>query len=817
MKKEKKKENSFFMKLSTVIVDKRNIILVFYIAAFIFSMIAKNWVSVCDDITSYLPQNTETRQGLTIMEDEFTTYATSNAMVINITYDEAESIQTQLKNLDCISTVEFDDTKKHYKNGCALFSITLTSEEGDPKTQDNYRKIRELLSDYDTYISESDSDDSAALDSEMSVVFLVVAVIIVSVLLFTSQSYAEVPVLLLTFITAAILNNGTNFFLGEISFVSNSVTTILQLALSIDYAIIMIHHYSEERNSLNQRDAVISALAKSIPEISASSLTTISGLAALMFMQFKIGFDMGICLIKAIVLSLLSVFTMMPCLLMIFGKYIDKTHHKNRVPDISSLGSVVYKLRVVVPPVFVAVIIAGYFVSSHCPYVYDLSSSKTDRQNETQIAQEMIDDTFGSENMAALVFPTGDYEKEKSLISELEKYDQVKSITGLSSVEAADGYVLTDKLTPRQFAELTDIDIELSKLLYATYATDHKDYSQLVGNMENFGVPLIDMFTFVYDLKEDGYVHFDEDIDEQLDDLHIQLDNAKNQLLGDNYSRMLIYLDLPTEGEETFAFIDTLHDICKKYYDESYIVGNSTSSYDLSASFATDNIIVSVLSILFVIIVLFFTFKSAGLPILLIAVIQGSIWINFSLPTISGNPMYFLSYLIVSSIQMGANIDYAIVISSRYMELRTKMPIKKAMRESLNFAFPTVLTSGSILASAGFLIGKLSTQTAIVSIGKTLCSGTLISMFLVMCVLPEILLLGDTIIEKTKVTINKPEIVRKETGRFIVNGRVRGYINGYVDADIRGIVRGDMSANVNVDNISAQSEKGDDDNETDGE
>lgn len=813
MKKEKNSENSFFVKLSTVIVDKRNIILVLYVAAFIFSMISKNWVAVCDDITSYLPKNTETRQGLTIMEDEFTTYATSKVMIINTTYDEAKDIETKLKDLGSVSIVAFDDSEDHYKDGCSLFDITLTTEEGDPKTQEGYSEIREILSDYDTYISESDSDDSAALDSEMNVVFLIAAVIIVSVLLFTSQTYAEVPVMILTFITAAILNTGTNFFLGEISFVSNSVTTILQLALSIDYAIIMIHHYSEEREHRKQRDAVIYALSKSIPEISASSLTTISGLAALMFMQFKIGFDMGICLIKAIALSLLSVFTMMPCLLMLFGKYIDKTHHKNIVPDISGLGSIVYKLRVIVPPIFVAVIISAYFISSHCPYVYDLSSPKTDRQNEIQIAQRMIDDTFGSENMAALVFPTGDYDKEKALIKELETYDEIVSITALSSVEASDGYVLTDKLTPRQFAELTDIDIELSKLLYATYATDHEDYSQLVGNMENFGVPLIDMFSFVYDLKEDGYVHFDSDVDEALDDLHIQLDNAKKQLSGDKYARMLVYLDLPTEGEETFAFIDTVHNICKKYYDESYFVGNSTSSYDLSTSFAKDNIVVSVLSILFVIAVLFFTFKSAGLPILLIAVIQGSIWINFSLPTITGNPMYFLSYLIVSSIQMGANIDYAIVISSRYMELRGKVPIKKAMQNSLNFAFPTVLTSGSILASAGFLIGKLSTQTAIVSIGKSLCSGTLISMFLVMCVLPEILLLGDTIIEKTKVTINTPEIVHKETGRFVVNGRVRGYINGYVDADIHGVVRGDMSANVNINNILPKSEEGETDNE----
>ena len=207
------------------------------------------------------------------------------------------------------------------------------------------------------------------------------------------------------------------------------------------------------------------------------------------------------------------------------------------------------------------------------------------------------------------------------------------------------------------------------------------------------------------------------------------------------------------EGDETFSFLDTIHEVAAKYYDTVYLVGDATSSYDLEKTFTTDNIIVSVLSVLFVILVLFFTFKSAGLPVLLIAVIQGSVWLNFSMPYITKKPIFFMSYLIVSSIQMGANIDYAIVISSRYMELKKSLPIKKAMRGTLNFAFPTVFTSGSILASAGFLIGKLSTDPTVVSIGSALCNGTLISMFLVMLVLPEILLLGDTIIEKTKFSI----------------------------------------------------------------
>lgn len=805
MKEKKEKGNSAFHKISEIIVDKRNIFFLIYIGLFIFSLFSQGWVTVCNDITEYLPEETETRRGLTLMNDEFITYATAKVMVINITYDEAEQLSEEIKELPCVTLLDFDDTEDHYKNGSALLDITLNCEAGDEATAD-YESIKNLLTDYDSYMTESDSDTSALLNQEMNIVIIIAAVIIVSVLLFTSQTYMEVPVLLLTFIAAAILNKGTNYLMGEISFVSNSVTAILQLALSIDYAIIMIHHYSEKRQFFDQRDAVVEALAESIPEISASSLTTISGLLALMFMQFRIGFDLGRCLIKSIFFSLLAVFTLMPGLLMLFGKYIDKTPHKNFVPDVSKLGNVVYKLRMVIPPIFVAVLIVGFIFSNKCPYVYDSSSAETDRKNETQISKEEIDKEFGTDNIAAVIIPSGDYDREKQMISEFESCGEVKSVTSLSSVEAMDGYVLTDRLTPRQFAELTDVDVEVCKMLYGLYAADNEDYAKLVGNIDSFGVPLIDMFMFVYDLKSDGYVSFDGDMANSLDDMYVQLDNAKKQLMGEKYSRMLLKLNVPTEGEETFAFLDKAHDIVKKYYSDYYVVGNSTSSYDLASSFAGDNILVSILTVVFVILVLFFTFKSAGLPVLLIAVIQGSVWINFSLPYLENKPMFFLSYLIVSSIQMGANIDYAIVISSRYMDVKTKKPIKEAMCETLNFAFPTVLTSGSILASAGFLIGKLSTEPAVVSIGKTLCSGTLISMFLVMGVLPEILLLGDIIIEKSKFSIKKPQIVRKETGRFLVNGRVRGYINGFVDADIHGIVRGDMTANININNIKSEDE-----------
>ena len=358
---------------------------------------------------------------------------------------------------------------------------------------------------------------------------------------------------------------------------------------------------------------------------------------------------------------------------------------------------------------------------------------------------------------------------------------------GLSNIEVMDGHTLTDALTPRQFSEMTDLDYELVCLLYTAYAAEEEAYGRIVGGLDDYAVPLMDMFFFAYDKAEEGYVDLDEEQQADLDDLYEQLDNARVQMLGENYTRMLINLNLPEEGAETFAFLQTIHREAERYYDADsvYLVGDSTSDYDLSVSFARDNIMISVLSVVFVIIVLLFTFQSVGLPILLILVIQGSIWINFSFPGMAQKPIFFLSYLIVTAIQMGANIDYAIVISSWYNELKAEMSRREAIVQALNLSFPTVLTSGSILSSAGFLIAQITTEPAIVGIGECLCRGTLISMFLVMFILPQILFLGDGIVERTRFDLKVPEVARSAHGTVYVNGRVRGRISGVVDARSR--------------------------------
>ena len=802
-----KEENETFMyKLASFIVDKRNLVFLLWIFLLIFSIFASNWVKVENDITAYLPDSTETRRGLTLMDEQFTTYGTASVMVSNITYDKAEELAEQIEAIDGVSEAAFDNTEDHYKNSSAMFSVTFDGEEDDQISIDAMDEIRAMLSDYDLSISSTvGSDSSAQLAKEMQTVTAVAAGIILLVLLFTSKAYAEIPVLVATFGAAALANSGTNFLLGTISFISNSVTIVLQLALAIDYAIILIHRYSEEHEHMESREACITALSKAIPEISSSCLTTVSGLIALAFMKFRIGGDLAMVLIKAIMFSILSVFTLMPGLIMLFSGLIDKTVHKNFVPKISAVGKFAFATKYIIPPVFVAVVCVAFVFSNKCPYCYGTTDLEHSRYSEQQLAEQKIKDTFGSNNLAALIVPSGDYETEGKLIRKLESYSQVESCMGLANIEAMDGYVLTDALTPRQFSELVDLDYEVAKVLYAAYAINEENYGEVVNGLEAYSVPLIDMFMFTYDEVDKGYVTLDDDLMDTLEDLHTTLDKALLQLKSDEYTRILVYLNLPEEGDETFDFLQTIHREAEKYYpdkaDEILLVGNSTSDYDLSSSFVTDNLIISILSALFVIIILLFTFKSAGLPVLLIAVIQGSIWMNFSFPYLENTSLFFLSYLIVNSIQMGANIDYAIVISSRYMDLKQEMPIKDAITETLNQAFPTIITSGAILAAAGILIGQLSSDGTISSIGVCLGRGTIMSIVLVMGVLPQILLLGDTIIEKTSFTIKKRERTQVSSGKIAVTGMIHGYVNGRVDAIVNGIIIGDVDAKIESKNF----------------
>lgn len=743
-------------KLAKFIIDSRKLILVVFILAACLSVYTMRLTNVESDLYHFLPEETETRRGLNAMDGEFVTYATAELMIKNISYDDALAFSQELSEIDGIRSADFDDTLEHYKSNDALISVTFAGDSEDEVST-------QALSDMETLVnSRFDADDTALytevgtdfndmLLGEMIIVGIFSVITVIILLLITSRSYAEVPVLLITFAAAAALQQGTNFLFKEISYVANSVTLILQLALAIDYAIILCNRFAEEKQQHAPYEAAIEAVSKAIPEIASSSLTTIGGLVAMTFMQFGLGGDLGKVLIKAIFISMFTVFTLTPGLLMMFGKAIEKTKHRNFMPNINFIGRFAWKTHKIVPPIFICVAVAAFFFSSMCPYSYNYSDDYPLRLNDTQKAHQEIINTFGNKNTMALIVPTGDYEKEAQMLDEIAQLDDVSSVLGIASVKVIDDYRLSDKLTIEEFSSLAELDDTTASALFVYYAARHSDYDLVQSDMRSYKIPLIDLFMFLYEVAEDGSIDISQDKLDTIESLYTQLSEAKAQLQGKNYSRMLVYSATEVQSDESYALVSEIHDIAESYYgDDVYVTGDATASRDLEESFSTDNILVSVLSAVFVVLVVMFVFRSAGLAVLLIAVIQGSIWLNFSLSYFLNNKIFFVGYLIVSAIQMGANIDYAIVVSNRYLVLRRQnVSRRKSIRLALNGALPTLLTSGSILVIAGLLIGFISTESITSVIGLVLGRGTIISLLLVLFVLPQVLVWGDRFISRT--------------------------------------------------------------------
>ncbi len=763
--KEKDKKN-MMMRIAGMIVNQRVIISLMFVAACIYCIISIPKVEIVQSLTDYLPETTETRIGLDLMEEEFLTFGTAKIMVANVTYDQAQKLAGELEEIEGISAVSFydwdeadttykdSDITDYYKDTNALLTLTFDEEEDTDLSQKAIDQVRQHLDGYESYVYTTvDKDDAAQLQEDMKMILALVAVIIFAVLLFTSGTYAEIGIFVVTFVVSAILNMGTNYWFGSVSFVTNAVGTVLQLAMSIDYAIILLHRFMEEHQKYDVVEAATVALSKAIPEISSSSLTTVSGMVALMLMQYQLGMDLGRVMSKAIIFSLITVFLLLPALIVFSAKAIEKTGHRSFVPKITWWGKLVVKTRYIVIPIYAVLVVASVFFSNQCHYIYDVNSIEAEKMNEFLSSKKKIKETFPISNTTAIIVPKGDYEKEKELIHDMEQLDVVDNVMGLANIEVDDDgtYILADSLSPREFSIVADQDINMSRMLYLLYAKENSQYSAFMKSIDELRVPLIDMVDFIYAEKQNGGLTFGSDTSADIDELYDAVCDARAQLEGENYSRIIFDLEGPVEGEETFAAIDEIRDIIHKYYKKGYVVGDSTGDYDLSESFVSDNLKISILTALFVAVILLFTFKSYALPLLLVLTIQSSIWLNFSVPYLTDSTMFFVSYLIVSAIQMGATIDYAIVITSRYMVLRETMGSKKeAIIESLNQAFPTVITSGSIMVAAGFIIGKVTTDGTISSLGTTLGRGTLISIILVMTVLPQMLLMFDKIIEKSK-------------------------------------------------------------------
>ena len=750
---------------AAAIVRWRGLFMLLFVAAAIYCGLSLSRVKVNSDLTFFLSPKTETRRGLTIMEENFVTCASEDVMVANLTFERAETLAEEIRGYEHVFSVGFDSSDAHFTSSAALFTISFDAPEDDPGVTQAREKIRALLAPYDSYTYSMDLKHfSQQLAGEMVGVVAIAAAVIAVILLFTSRSYFEVVIFFIVFVFAALLNMGTNFWLGEISMITHAIAVIMQLALAIDYAIIFSHRYQDECARFpTAREALEEALAKSILEISSSSLTTISGLVALMLMDFRLGYDLGVVLSKSIVCSLLTVFLLMPGLIMMFPRAIKKSEHRTLIPDITPWGRFLMRSRACFVWLFVLIVPLAFYGARHVDYAFSDSTVTEIVYSESRAAMRKIEQTFRRSTSVVLIVPHEDLDAEKAILEQVAAIPEVTEAMGLGSIRVDGEHVLTDRYGAREFAELLELPQETAELLFQAYGLRHEEYQALFSpGRDSYRVPLIDLFGFVFDLVDHGVVTLTDEQAARLGELREELNFAQRQLRGEHYNRMLFSVDLPVEGERSRALVEQIRAIAAPYYpqEELLVVGDITSARDLGDSYTGDSLLISVLTIVFVFAILLFTFRTVVGAAILVFVIQGSIWINFSFPYLQHVSPSFVTNMIVSAIQMGATIDYAIVLMNRFQSHKGRLPIREAMARAVNESFATVLTSGSIMTIAGLLIGLRVSDVYVSHIGLAVGRGAFCSVVLVLSVLPQLLVLLDGAVEKTRFRLS----LREEEG-----------------------------------------------------
>ena len=769
MQKKLSKISHGLKKIPEGIVKLKWVFLVLFVALSIFGAVMIPRTKINYDLTGYLPANCDSSTALELLKKEFDDKGMAYVMVKDVTPEKAGEIKTRLEKVEGVATVTYVESM-NYKNNSALYTVTLKDYDSTAGAFDAVKDVIDALSDEKAYLSgQSAFSYYTKLETEQSIMKLGIAivVIILLVMLFTSKTYFELIVLILVFGAAMAINMGTNFlFVNGISYIANLVALVLQLALSLDYSIILLHRYMEERdNGEDAKTATVTALTKGLPEILSSSLTTVAGLAALMLMTLSIGAEIGLSLAKGIVVSMATVIFFMPALLVIFDKPIQKTRHKSFVPNVTKPARAIVKARKVIVPAFLLIAILAGVAQGFNKYSFNYNSGSL-----IVAPKKVIEETgFGTLNSLVVVVPKGDAEKERQLVKYVESFDLIdkSQTTALSTInvysfidaDSSETLYLTDEVSKKDIGDLIDkipSDAGVSPLIIKPiiegWFDDYvKKYLPEGTKPSKAKVRLIDLLDFAVREKFDAISRFIGDDPEKLAYLEQikQISFAKANLESENYSRITFNINGGVEDDDVFELVKTLKSGVSDFYEERYITGESVVCYEMSEYFMKDNLMVCLFTDLFILVILLITFRNISLPIILILAIQGGIFINFAIPFLSKTSISFIGYLIISAIQMGATIDYAIVLTNRYRGIRKDFTDRyDAMAAATNAVFPTILTSGVILTATGFVMSMLSSGV-VAQLGLLLGVGTLTSIIIVLFVLPSLLLVTEKVVDKT--------------------------------------------------------------------
>ncbi len=668
-------------KFYTCVVRHRKLALTLFVAAFLVCLSLQRLVAVNYEIHDYLPADAHSTVSGEVMREEFQGgIPNARVMVRGVTIPQALEYKASIQAVDGVTAVTWlddaaditvplsmldaDTVRSYYKEDTALFTVTID----DVRLLDAVAGIRQIIGPDNAMtgnaISTAAATESTVAEVRMIAIFAVLFVF--AVLLLTTRSWLE-PLLVLGGLGIAIvINNGTNLIFGEISFVTNAAGSILQLAVSLDYSVFLIHRFEECREDApDAQSAMVDALCKSTSSILSSGLTTVIGFLALVLMRFGLGPDLGLALAKGVAIGLVTVFFFMPSLILMAYRWMDKTRHRALVPSFRWFGRTVRRISIPMVGVFAVVLVPAYLASNANTYEYGASGIFGP---ETQYGADTaaIEEVFGRSDTYVLMVPKEDMATQRALSRELQALDHV---TGILS-----------------YVDTVGAEIPLSYL-------------------------------------DEG---------------------TRSQLISEHYSRMVLSVDVPAEGEATFSLVEQMRATAEKYYPGSYyLAGQGVSTYDLKQTVTADMIKVNLLAIAAVYVVLVLTLRSLFLPLILVLSIETAIWLNLSIPYFMGSPVYYIAYLIISAVQLGATVDYAILVTDRYRENRRTLEKKAAVVKTISDVTVSILTSGSALTVVGLLMGYISSNRLLAQLGIFIGRGALFSLAIVLLVLPGLLMMFD--------------------------------------------------------------------------
>ncbi len=669
------------------------------------------------DMSKYLATDSSVKKGMEIMEDEFGENSAIIVMFDGLDAKQQLARQQELGEIKSVQNVVFDAKDERYqKDGHSKYLVTVSADTYSDDSRQVLKDIREKYGD-DAYVSGAVVDNDkmiSTLVKELPVIIAIVGVVIFIILLIMCSSWIE-PIVYLVCIGAAIgLNMGSNALLPSVSFMTFSICGLLQLGLSIDYSIMLMNRYAQEKQRVStSEDAMIRALASSFAPVSGSSVTTIVGLLALVFMSFKIGQDMGIVLAKGVFISLISIFTLLPGLVVTFDKLLEKTKKKTLRIPMNKAMKVVTKLGLVVVPAIVVLVCYSFAKKDDV----DVNFLKSFDNEE----QEYTEECFGLDSQLVLLYEnTESAEKVGEYVAWLEKRDDVAAVQDYSNT-------LGKQLTPQEAAASLGFDEQQAQMMFGMLGKETMNIEELLAAAEQ----MLQSYP-------------DEEKLAQIKEAKKQIDDNKGQMLGKDHNRMVINIKHAAEGDETYdALGSIIGEADSTFSEKHYFVGDCVMAKEMHDGFGKELNFITIITAAAIFVVVIFTFRSIFSSALLVIVIQAAVYITTFMIVLFGFSVNYISQILVQCILMGATIDYGILFICNYIEKRQAYDKDEALGIAMTSSIKTILTSSLILIGCCLITGLMMSQKAISQACTMIACGTAISAFMIVFVLPVLVRFTD--------------------------------------------------------------------------